>query len=389
MGPQFEEQRPVGDGDRMKKPVAGAGPGGRRDLWLNLGLLLVSLAAGLGIGEAYFRFLAPCRLYGVQYQSPQIHFFTYDERLGWRGRPGAQGPFGSIDFLVQVQLDRLGNRSSSQPIVAGKRNVLVLGDSYGWGWGVENPELFSEVMMRGDPGLNVYNLSAPGYGTDQQYLQLVGFLGQRPGEHFDHCVMVLCLDNDFDDIVSDQRYTYPKPRFRLAGDGEGLELGNVPVPRTRASEYARSRQLQQSADISIGWLNHLHSWNRFVAWRRYSGWKSRQDEDAGREGEAGSGAASEEGERERRELMAALLAAARDSCAVRGTRFSVAVIHGRNPGPRLEWLVNVLQTEQIPCQTFDQYGSRWRARSFTIDPHLNAYGHQQLAQSIIALLKNQ
>lgn len=28
----------------------------------------------------------PCRLYGVQYPFPQIHFFTYDDRLGWRGR---------------------------------------------------------------------------------------------------------------------------------------------------------------------------------------------------------------------------------------------------------------------------------------------------------------
>jgi len=264
---------------RREKP---APSGRRRDIWVNLALLVISALLGLGICETYFRLFAPCRLYGVQYQSPQIHFFTYDDRLGWRGRPGAEGPFGSIDFLAQVKLDRLGNRSSAEPFAGGKENVLVLGDSYGWGWGVENDQLFSEAMMRGNPGLNVYNLSAPGYGTGQQYLQLTRFFDSRPDQRFGHCVLVLCLENDFDDIVAEERYSYPKPVFRL--NGGHLELGNIPVPRTRAAEYAGGRRLQQSSEISIGPLNRLHTWNRFVAWRRYSGWKTREAEAAGREG---------------------------------------------------------------------------------------------------------
>ena len=65
----------------------------RKDLWLKLGLLFLSVSVGLGLCEAYFRLFAPSPLYGVQYQSPQIHFFTHDDSLGWRGRPGADGRF--------------------------------------------------------------------------------------------------------------------------------------------------------------------------------------------------------------------------------------------------------------------------------------------------------
>ncbi len=353
----------------------------RRDRWINLGLLAISALIGLGVCEAYFRLFAPCRLYGVQYQSPQNHFFTYDEQLGWRGRPNAEGPFGSIDFLVEVQLDRLGNRSSADPFEQGKKNVLALGDSYGWGWGVANDQLFSERMMAEDQTLNVYNLSAPGYGTGQQYLQLQQFLAGRPGERFDNCVLVLCLDNDFDDIMEETRYSYPKPRFQLAG--ESLDLGNVPVPRTRAAEYARARQLKQSGDISITLLNRLHSWNRFVAWRRYSGWKQR-GAGAGREGPGGAVTSADE--TQRRKLMAALLEAMDQTCAAHHTRFAVAVIHGRDPGPRLAWLEQFLAEASISCFPFNQHGSRWRARSLYVDPHLNAHGHQLLAEGIIGML---
>ena len=85
-------------------------------------------------------------------------------------------------------------------------------------------------------------------------------------------------------------------------------------------------------------------------------------------------------------IKAALLVALRDYTGERGTRFSVAVIHGRQPGPRLPWLTQFLADESIPFLLYNQHGSRWRARSLYVDPHLNPYGHRLLARRVAELL---
>ena len=61
-------------------------------------------------------------------------FSTYHEGLGWRGRPSARGPFRGLDYATEVSLDAWGNRSPNPAFVADLRNVVVPGDSYGWGW---------------------------------------------------------------------------------------------------------------------------------------------------------------------------------------------------------------------------------------------------------------
>jgi len=93
----------------------------------------------------------------------------------------------------------------------------MLGDSIAFGTGVADEQTFSYRLAGLDPGLEVVNLAVPGYGTDQELLQL-----EREGARLAPEVVVLhfCVANDFVDntlphFLYDPRR--PKPFFTLEG----------------------------------------------------------------------------------------------------------------------------------------------------------------------------
>ena len=208
------------------------------------------------MAELLVRVLSPSPYVGALTTAPQDTFFQHDRLLGWRGVPHAAGPFRGLDFDVTVTLDENGCRNDNPTYVEGLRNILVLGDSYGWGWGVEDEDMFHREMMRMDGTLNVYNLSAPGYGTDQEYLQLRQFLEAEPGRRYAGTIL-LFYQNDFEDTAAALRYSYPKPMFVLDGNGE-LSLENVPVPRRPPDPATASRPIEVRTPT---WLNRVHLYN--------------------------------------------------------------------------------------------------------------------------------
>jgi hypothetical protein len=227
-------------------------------------LIVISSLIGVAAVEIAVRVVAPCPIPGYSYQAPQKQFFQHDPALGWRGRPNAEGRFTSVDFDVAVKHDSGGFRTSGVPHAEGKRNVIVLGDSFGWGWGVGNADLFSEVMMQ-DDGLNVYNLSAPGYGTGQQLLVLRQFLDANPDKSFDGLVLLFCPANDYDDVAGGKRYGYAKPKFVLTDDE--LTVTNVPVPE-KASAFAAEAPSEPPAGRPGRILLSSHVYNRLVIRKR-------------------------------------------------------------------------------------------------------------------------
>jgi hypothetical protein len=102
----------------------------------------------------------------------------------------------------------------------------VLGDSFVWGFGVEDEEIFTSVLeRRSDPPLEVVNLGVSGYGTDQQLL-----LWRALGARFrpDVVLLVLCPYTDLAENLLASAYGHPKPVFHFSEDGH--RVGNQPVP---------------------------------------------------------------------------------------------------------------------------------------------------------------
>ncbi len=131
------------------------------------GAVLGALAVCAFAGEAALRLLAPFPEHG----SRAIHSFpdTYHPLLGWTGVPNLDTVFTLPDFSHRIRNTHRGFRDRDHAREkAGKRRIVVLGDSTAWGWGVEAEERFSDRMERMLPGWEVLNLAQAGYSTDQE-----------------------------------------------------------------------------------------------------------------------------------------------------------------------------------------------------------------------------
>ena len=83
----------------------------------------------------------------------------------------------SGDYNVSVIFNQHGFRDSKDVSVATKNDVAVVGDSFAFGWGVEQDQRVSE-QLQGLIGRNVYNIAAPagvlGYGKLLEYAKFIG-----------------------------------------------------------------------------------------------------------------------------------------------------------------------------------------------------------------------
>lgn len=162
------------------------------------------------------------------------HRYLYDPLLGWRNIPGWE----ATTFDRRLRINSLGLRDREHPYQKppGVRRILVLGDSYAWGYGVSDEEIFTEVLeqrLAGEPGnWEVLNSGVSGWGTDQEYLYLV-----HEGFRYDPDLVVVAfyLLNDPLNNINSMQYGLHKPFF----EDESLTLANTPVPRPGSGTRAR------------------------------------------------------------------------------------------------------------------------------------------------------
>ncbi len=347
-----------------------------------LALVLGGIVLALFAAEILVRLFRPCAVHGARQEAPQKTIYQYDEGLGWRGRPGGSGVFASYDFEVWVQLDQLGYRSSVPPTREGHRNIVLIGDSIAWGWGVENDEVAARVMMRAHPDWNVYNLASPGYGTDQEYLALQEFLDRKRSAPIDDCVLVLYPVNDFDDVGQRVRYSFPKPRFVL--EEGALHLTNVPVPKDRADWYDEERASEPETTLAP--LEHSHLFN--FTWGRYR-YRRRQAAAASlrRLRRPVSAAAQARKDAENELLVQQILLAMRSTAESSGARFAVMLVQAEEADERLERTASFLNEQGITHARFMQHALHLRGGNLCFDPHPNALGQERLAAALAAMLE--
>jgi lysophospholipase L1-like esterase len=199
---------------------------------LLLGLVSFALAALLV--EGLWRFVRS-RGWGP---TTNPAYVVHDDRLGWRYRPGARARHRSDEFDVSIRINSRGFRGPEVPLerTPGRGRVLALGDSFTFGWGVEEEQAWPAQLAR-ILDVEVVNLGVSGYGTDQEYLlfQSDG-LAYRPD-----LVLVQVAPNDAEEVLREVSYGRGKPRFGTRGDE--IFLCNVPVPDRfleRASLFYRS-----------------------------------------------------------------------------------------------------------------------------------------------------
>jgi len=199
-----------------------AGPTRRpRRLAPRLVLLALATVAALLAGEAVVRIAGAG---GVTLTRARLH--AYDPDAGWTCAPDLDLRYvrpGSFDVRVLTNGRGLRDDEHAAPKPAGVVRVACLGDSFPWGYGVENDEMLSAVLERELPGCETINLGTNGYGTVQSLVRL-----ETEGLRYepDWAVLAFCW-NDLEDNFDDK--DGGRPALRM-GDGSPT-IVNRPVAR--------------------------------------------------------------------------------------------------------------------------------------------------------------
>jgi lysophospholipase L1-like esterase len=207
-------------------------------------LLLVSAGAAALVAEGIVRWLRPGLVAGpAPVGNP---FWRHDPDLGWSHTPGEKGRYARPEFDHAVSINSMGFRDIERdhPSAPSPPRVAVLGDSFAWGHGVEDGEIFTRLMDERLTEAEVWNLGVSAYSTDQELL-LLRKMGRRLRVRL---VLVMVSRNDFAGNASETYGAYPKPRF--VDEGGMLALRNVPVPRPGRSTRALTWIRRHSAFVN-------------------------------------------------------------------------------------------------------------------------------------------
>lgn len=174
---------------------------------LNALLVLLSVAVGLAALEAGGRTFAILAKKGK--------LFRPDVELGWTPLPhlnlvrkNANGE------LWRITTDAEGIRGPSAWEKDDQMRLLILGDSFAFGEGVDLADRFDTLIKERMPDLSIVNLGVMGYGPDQELIRA------RPWKatlrHGD-AVLLLTYGNDFYDLARTRHAGRSKPWLEVAG----------------------------------------------------------------------------------------------------------------------------------------------------------------------------
>ena len=199
-------------------------------------LVPLSLIVGILLGEWLLAQLSP-----QLSQVPRV--WQFDSALGWNHIPSASGRLVTPEFDVEVRInaDALRDRDYSMSKRGNTQRILLFGDSFAEGWGVEIERSVGRAL---ENSLNqrsvvpqpceVLNFGVAGFGTDQELL-----LFKQKGRRYDPDVVILLFyGNDLWNNISRRGIGAErgeKPYFRTASDR--LVLDGVPVSKNRYWEY--------------------------------------------------------------------------------------------------------------------------------------------------------
>lgn len=140
---------------------------------------------------------------------------TFDPELGWRTKPGVNVHAYNVNKdAFGFELDERGFRG---PGTVDEADIVVVGDSYAFGYAVDEHEFYGNLVE----GLRVKGIGGPGYSMVQPYLWL-----RRLGPILEDKLVVwfVYVGNDLDDTLRPQQIERHSPYLRERRDGSDWEV---------------------------------------------------------------------------------------------------------------------------------------------------------------------
>lgn len=175
-------------------------------------------------------------------------YTEYDRDLGWISLPNVNLPnlYGPGKYLRTNSQRFRSDTDFSAQVPPGKTRIICSGDSFTFGYGMDNNHTWPQALTNLAPNIETVNMGQGGYGADQAYLWY-----QRDGAHMAHDIQILAVVSpDLYRMQSATFYGYGKPVLAVQ-DGR-LVTQNVPVPRTMEMWAPRlSRAEKALANLSL------------------------------------------------------------------------------------------------------------------------------------------
>jgi lysophospholipase L1-like esterase len=355
-------------------------PRGWRQGLFALGAVLLALVVAWAVGEALLRIIG----YSPRVVNPIQAFHYFDPTIGWRGKKLYSGRFRRPEFDVRIEHDQNGFRRQvnlEAKTARPRQRIFVFGDSYVWGWGVDQGEVFTDRMNLLLRDSAVYNYGINGVGTVVEFVLFDNEVKALVQEG-DVLLLMFCK-NDFVDNV-DPRELH----------GEVLDAGVKIVKPAQPHTSAAVEFIKQHSYL----CNFLcFRWDLFKLTRA----RQRQED------ERLSSAFNEVDPK--RVITRDMLLRFHNECHARKARFVVAYIPGQAElGEAAPGQTNQLANERACRETFFDIAkglnietvdllpqlqeSRAQTRNrltFPHDAHWTALGHEAVAQILAEYLTQQ
>jgi hypothetical protein len=236
-----------------------------KTILINLVVVFVLLEGGMRIYYAVSDGTPPNSIHSIErewrwvtqrLEDGKVNFdprFTYDQYAGWKNAPNIDttDAYGS---RIRTNSHGMRNDEEFPPARTGKPRLLIIGDSYSFGYGVANDETFAHILGKQYlPEWEVMNLAVSATGTDQQYLMY-----EHYGEKFGPQIVLLgfYLRDYHRNTISFRDYA--KPMYVPQADGS-LQLTHSPVtaPGTLIAQY-------QNGEKQIGGWDYSYAYAAFA-----------------------------------------------------------------------------------------------------------------------------
>ncbi len=210
------------------------------ELTLKLVVVTGSVLVALVMGELMLRVFA-ASITAPERMDPGL--IQYHNRYGWRLSPNWQGQHHHVDYDVTYKVDARGFRESLGQN-ADAPLVVVVGDSFTFGLGVNNGETYIDRLNDQVASYRVLNAAVPGYAPEQSLLvaeNLVPLL--KP----DSLLFVVYLGNDLIDLGLPYPVQAEQAKPFASVEGGAWHLKNIPVSKSKKPDELK--QLGLSAYI--------------------------------------------------------------------------------------------------------------------------------------------
>lgn len=177
---------------------------GRRVSFKLMRILFYTVFAALAVVSAVLLLELSIRLILPVYDPSGMIEFRRDPGglpLGPKNFSGRQWK-NTGDYDVSISINRYGFRDKKDLRDAGKKDIFVVGDSFSFGWGVEEDKRYSNLLEH-ILGARVYNIAVSAADIND-YTRLIEY-ARSNGAEVKNVIIGICMENDlrdYDEIPS-------------------------------------------------------------------------------------------------------------------------------------------------------------------------------------------